>query len=871
MGRGLILRDFKIFMVTLFVASVGLQHPALAQESEIISAVELVSDGKAQKGYDKLLSSNDQKFALDRIHSKYFILGIWARDLKLYPASIEHFNKSLKMSSLNTAYIHYLLGTVYQAQGQLTEARKYFRQALNEKPPRNISFSIGYELSQMAIAQGQHSEARNYLMNLERNWRGTPNYPDVLWRLIAVELATQRRHLACRWARKLYAKYPGSMPVKDWGFDLANNLYSARPIGCQASNKELNERIKRLQLTGFAAKAKSEIDAMRASAKGDALISADMLLVGYLENQGYPMEAMQVLLSHYKEMKTNFNYETMLGKIAARAGEYQLAIGAYFNAYRLSPQSKSGRSALFSSAFLSYQIQDYDGAFRRFSEIIRKFPGSGLARDAKWHLAWLRYLKADYSGAESAFAKLMNEKIYLRRRRTRQPYNDDRTKYWLAVSQLKQNKISESRRTLTLLANDKGRSFYSILAKNRLEKMPPEIKQNISANSKVKIDPQNVSGPENQNPDSLRSPNGDNVENNSVDPSAILPLFSASGETETRNTDIESESEETMTTAVTAEEEEKEEEKEDDKGPSLRAGEGDSTSEPVVNEESDEADNVSSESQISISAFRDPQLRERFFKVHQFVLLGLKDWAKWELYEIERRTRHKPYLYMLMESYLRIQSYNRMAHIAENYFIGERNRGGFNEGRNYWEYNFPKAYKESVEKYAEKFGISPELVWSIMFAESRFFSEALSPVGARGLMQIMPYTADQLSQLLGEEPVDQNQLLNPDTNVKLGSRYLARLAKKFSNQVPLIAASYNAGPHRVYAWINSFGNLDMDEFIEHIPFVETRNYVKKVVRNFVVYNSLYKQRPDSYTWLTEPVPVRVDIRPSPRENWDSID
>ena len=106
--------------------------------------------------------------------------------------------------------------------------------------------------------------------------------------------------------------------------------------------------------------------------------------------------------------------------------------------------------------------------------------------------------------------------------------------------------------------------------------------------------------------------------------------------------------------------------------------------------------------------------------------------------------------------------------------------------------------------------------------------------------------------------------------MRIGSRYLQRLLKKFDNNVPLVAASYNAGPHRVKAWLNGFGALDVDEFIEHIPFLETRNYVKKVVSNYQVYSLLYGNKKDSLSYLSEILNVKATDSLATKETWEDI-
>ena len=154
-----------------------------------------------------------------------------------------------------------------------------------------------------------------------------------------------------------------------------------------------------------------------------------------------------------------------------------------------------------------------------------------------------------------------------------------------------------------------------------------------------------------------------------------------------------------------------------------------------------------------------------------------------------------------------------------------------------------------------------------MRAESHYRADAQSGVGALGLMQMMPFTGRQVANLLSMNTFETKSLLDPGVNIRLGSRYLQRLLEKFSGSVPLVAAGYNAGPHRVHAWVRNFGSLNMDEFIEHIPFLETRNYVKKVVRNYQIYSLLYSGGGHSLRWLVQPVGVQLDDRVPTHEVW----
>ena len=129
-------------------------------------------------------------------------------------------------------------------------------------------------------------------------------------------------------------------------------------------------------------------------------------------------------------------------------------------------RSRKGKEALYQSAFLSYQFQDYDGASRRFKEFIKNFGGSGLAKDAAWNLAWIRYLKGDYQGSLKAFNKLS---------KVRSSNLRDRVRYWTAMSYLRQGNIDSARDIFESLARDKLLGYYAVAAQNRLAKISKQI------------------------------------------------------------------------------------------------------------------------------------------------------------------------------------------------------------------------------------------------------------------------------------------------------------------------------------------------------------------------------------------------------------
>lgn len=138
--------------------------------------------------------------------------------------------------------------------------------------------------------------------------------------------------------------------------------------------------------------------------------------------------------------------------------------------------------------------------------------------------------------------------------------------------------------------------------------------------------------------------------------------------------------------------------------------------------------------------------------------------------------------------------------------------------------------------------VEPELALSIARRESEFYSMARSHVGARGLMQLMPRTGEAMATKLGLEAFEERQLDDPVLNARLGSAYLAQLIEEFGNNIPLVSVGYNAGPSRARSWIESYGdprsgNVDPVDWIEHLPFRETRNYVMRVSESVPVYRA----------------------------------
>ncbi len=155
-----------------------------------------------------------------------------------------------------------------------------------------------------------------------------------------------------------------------------------------------------------------------------------------------------------------------------------------------------------------------------------------------------------------------------------------------------------------------------------------------------------------------------------------------------------------------------------------------------------------------------------------------------------------------------------------------------------WRLIFPVASRDTIVTESRKAGLDPALVAALIRQESNFNPGARSAAGARGLMQVMPAVGKAIAPAAGIISWDPNLLYNPGINVEIGIRHLAPLVRSQSN-IPRTLAAYNAGESRVKRWSTKKGADDPEIFTERIPFTETRDYVKSVLRNREFYRVLY--------------------------------
>jgi soluble lytic murein transglycosylase len=160
-----------------------------------------------------------------------------------------------------------------------------------------------------------------------------------------------------------------------------------------------------------------------------------------------------------------------------------------------------------------------------------------------------------------------------------------------------------------------------------------------------------------------------------------------------------------------------------------------------------------------------------------------------------------------------------------------------------WELLFPVKHWNLISKQAVKNNVDPNLVLGIIRQESAFREEARSPADARGLMQVLPSTGRKVARQAGVTRYAVKRLYGAETNIVLGTHYLASLLRHYDGNEELALAAYDAGDTRVDRWMREFGTADMAEFVERIPFNETRSYIKQVLTNKAHYRFLTAPQP----------------------------
>ena len=193
---------------------------------------------------------------------------------------------------------------------------------------------------------------------------------------------------------------------------------------------------------------------------------------------------------------------------------------------------------------------------------------------------------------------------------------------------------------------------------------------------------------------------------------------------------------------------------------------------------------------------------------------------------------------LLLQDYPRMRGFHRALHLAENQGGAALVSAPTGSARPFWQAAYPRAFRDMVEPLASAAGTPELFVYAIMRKESSFLPHALSPSDARGLLQLIPSTGQEIAKQLGV-PLHTDELFEPEVNIRFGAAHLGGLLKRFGEQIALAAGAYNAGSHAMMRWCDQWGSRPLDEFVELVTYDQAREYIKRVLAVYAHYRLLY--------------------------------
>lgn len=522
------------------------------------------------------------------------------------------------------------------------------------------------------------------------------------------------------------------------------------------------------------------------------------------------------------EDKLNFSEKTFLARLYYYGGQPQKSINIYKSLFELTKSyyKKAWLNIVIAEQYL--EIQDFKNAINYFETAKNDFSRSKRSVEGEWGVAWAKYLNENYQEAYQDFITIIENA-----RKDPRKYKSidlDKSFYWSARALQKSGQNHLAVMIYKELAEDPSISYYALLSSLRMSELAE--RSNILLTQKDFL---NIPwAKEVKNLAEKKSKFIDSLKLAARMPSSFLIGVHPNGF----------------------------------KGVDLNENYPKTPLETTNQEKSEHKD--------------------VFNRYTYLTRVGFLDDASHELSLVKNQAKTKPLKNLLLDYFLSVDDYSNFSRLATLSFYSERQSEDKDLAYSYWSKAYPKAYEEYVNETSRLFNVSKNLVWGVMRAESFFDPKIVSPVGARGLLQIMPYTGIKLQALLsGHNPLEikpsvneqmdlSSSLSQPRVNIRYGSFYLKRLLKQFDGHLPFAITSYNGGPHRVKLWSSKFGNREQDEFTEMIPFDETRKYLKKVSRNMFIYDLLYSDEDLDMNFLVKKIPFKLEGEPPTAEYWGML-
>lgn len=612
----------------------------------------------------------------------------------------------------------------------------------------------------------------------------------------------------CSWFKKAYLKHFDLSIAKNWNFNDDSLKIGRKKLNCSISLKTKRSRLVNLFRAGRKKQAEKDLKTLPSSYFKSQLMMSYHYLDGDIE------KAIQVAES-FKGLKKEYYHSLRSIKYYLNAGKFKKVTSIYKALLARESQKARQVSLLYKYGRFNLSMGRLNEAEDSFKKLLAFGKNKNHIVASRFYLAFSQFLNEKYEEAYGGFHKLVDS--YSKSDKRYKNLSLEQLHYWSARALEKSGQIDKAALVYKALAGESFSRYYGILGALRLESFAKQNRSLLSFEDFIAL-------PWIKKDKSLAYKKKDFL--NKLKLSSRMPssLWVGANKNGIAAVDLRSHYE-TPELELEFSKEEK------DFEPSL----------------------------------------SRFI---YFSRIGFYKEAARELKSVDRQTRDFKLKLRLFKYFKSIQDYKGLSLAASTSFYLSRPRKK-GEDKDLWEKAYPVPYAKQIEDHSQGFDVPKSSVLSIMRAESYFNPNATSYVGAVGLLQLMPRTAQKVNASLSE-PRRQNlenielKLKKPEVNILLGSKYIERLEKLSDARMPYLAASYNAGPHRLNFWTKIHSKRSLDEFIELIPFSETRSYVKKTTHNKYVYDSLYKESQEpspDLAYLIQPLDYVYAGALPIQENW----
>lgn len=733
-------------------------------------------------------------------------------------------------------YITFTLAEAHMRSGKPEQAIKLYRFILKEfdhhwRRPVRHKLIIALTRANKWKELGDHMKK---LLWYPRPYGGRKH---VLWEMTKAYVKAGQGKKVKKWLRHFPLRYPTSQEAKE-----------ARQITAQLTSQKKPLKLapwtpseKMWKLFHFAArKPKQAIEKADKwigrceKNRGGKMMKAQLELIkarAYLRLRQYSdlLAICKPLLSKSYLPPIRRRAVYLMGRAYIETGTYKEG-SRFLHAYaEKEPERRMARWASRWAARLAMMGQDYKRARRLFWEYLKIYPDAKYKKrlNIRWFRAWCLFRMGQYRKAIYAFRSLRN--------RTRFPGFRRRLAYWSSRANERWGKWRKARDGYVKLVKHSPLTYYGILAKQRLYVLEVKIRRESAPHTCRRKEPQTrialppiaKSPKSNKRRKRKRRSKRNKRNRRNTKPQLQLARIPIDNPLWKRSFSAPWKEGWAMMLEL------------DTHGPISKARLDNTMRENVMQTIKRTTKPVPFPPIPQYCYTRNSRHCKRVRRAKIMAKLGFHKAAVAELFRGRWVMRHPQKRLVATIRWLRSRSAYHEA-IRMSYWLRGKGFSAFKENE-YMHLRYPPAHANMLFKRTKQYNVSLAFAWGIMREESLFFRNTYSRAAARGLMQIIPKTAYKIAKLLGISHFSLRQLYAPKTNIRMGCWYLGQLLQKFEFNVQLAAAAYNAGPHRVESWLQRRRNLAADEFTEEIPFDETREYVRRVLRSYTVYNFLYKR------------------------------